>query len=492
MEDMDEMDQTYDSGKPLDAVPSAGAERAEPAPSPAPTAGDGAWEPLMPLSMPPFAPPAAASSGIGAGSSVGDAGAGAPPAGGVVPPWAPGDGGFDPAGGAPTSSNGPVPRHRVLTVAAAAALLAGGLGAGLGVAFSGGGSSSSSSTSTNVPVIPTPTHSTVASSGPSESTAAIAKAVQPAIVDINTNIASPASQGQEQAAGTGMIITSTGEVLTNNHVVADATKITVSIQGSSGTYGATVIGVDPTKDVALLQIQGYSGSLPTVRLGNSSTAAVGDPVVAMGNALGLGQQPTTVTGIVSALGRTITASDSSPTSVSETLHGLIETDAPIQPGDSGGPLLNSQGQVIGMDTAAESASGSGVGTTLGFAIPINEARSIVQQMERGKAGGGVILGETAFLGVFDGSSSGLGGFAFGQQSVSGVPVSDVAIGSPAQAAGIVGGDTITAVDSTATPTVATLQKAIESKKPGDQVTVTYVDTSGTSHTATVTLIGMPK
>jgi S1-C subfamily serine protease len=378
----------------------------------------------------------------------------------------------------------------VLTVAAAAALLAGGLGAGLGVAFSGGNSSTSSSTS--VPVIPSPTHSTVASSGPTESTAAIAKAVQPAIVDINTDVASPASQGQEQAAGTGMIITSTGEVLTNNHVVADATKITVSIQGSSGTYGATVIGVDPTKDVALLQIEGYSGTLPTVRLGNSATAAVGDPVVAMGNALGLGQQPTTVTGIVSSLDRTITASDSSPTSVSETLHGLIETDAPIQPGDSGGPLINSQGQVIGMDTAAESASGSGVGTTLGFAIPINEARSIVQQMERGQAGGGVILGETAFLGVFDGSSSSFGGFAFGQQSVSGVPVSDVAIGSPAQAAGIVGGDTITAVDSVATPTIASLQKAIESKKPGDQVTVTYVDTSGASHTATVTLIGMPK
>ncbi|MHB1598279.1 MAG: S1C family serine protease [Acidimicrobiales bacterium] len=492
------MDETYDPGKPLDAVPSAGAERAEPTPLPAPGAGSGAWEPLMPLSMPPFAPPAAASGGVGAGAVPpgGESTTGATPPGGAPPvaPWLPDESGwYGPTGPVPPAATPARNGRKAFTVAAAAALLAGGLGAGLGIAFSGG--TSGSSTGANVPVIPTPTRSTVASSGPTESTGAIAKAVEPAIVDINTNVASPASQGQAQAAGTGMIITSSGEVLTNNHVVADATKITVSIQGHSGTYGATVIGVDPLKDVALLQIQGFSGALPTVRLGNSSTAAVGNPVVAMGNALGLGQQPTTVTGIVSALGRTITASDSSPTSVSETLHGLIETDAPIQPGDSGGPLLNGQGQVIGMDTAAASASGSGTGSTLGFAIPINEARAIVQQMERGKAGGGVVLGETAFLGVFDGTTSsvgGFGGFGFSQPTVSGVPVSDVAIGSPAQAAGISGGDTITAVDSVATPTVASLQKAIESKKPGDQVTVTYVDTTGTSHTATVTLIGMPK
>lgn len=467
----------------------AGAGPAEPAPlAPAPTP---AWESPMPLSMPPFARSAPE-------AAVDDAGAGGqPPGGGLppVPPWHGGEtGGY---GAPPPSPPGAQARHgrRMFAVAAAAALLAGGLGAGLGVAFSG--TASTTPASTKVPVIPSPTKSTQASTRPTESIAAIAKAVGPAIVDINTNVASPASQGQQQAAGTGMIITSSGEVLTNNHVVEQATKITVSIQGHPGTYQASVIGVDPSKDVALLQIEGYSGSLPTVTLGDSSTIAVGDSVVAIGNALGIGQQPTTVTGIVSALGRTITASDQSSTTLSETLHGLIETDAPIQPGDSGGPLIDARGQVIGMDTAASSSADSGA--TLGFAIPINEARAIVQRIEKGQVTGGIILGESPFLGIYEvpaSSSNGFGGFSFGSGTssagVSGVAVSDVAIGSPAQAAGIVAGDTITKVNSTATPSIAALRQVIDAHKVGDQVTVTYVDTSGVTHTATVTLAGLPK
>jgi S1-C subfamily serine protease len=457
------------------------------------------WVPLMPLSMPPFdpSPPADVLDDRVAGDPVAD------------DEWAPSDGAPPPPPwfGAGPVAYGPVPpppepprsNHRTLAAAAVAALLAGGLGAGLGAAFGSSSPSPSSATSapTTVPIIPTPGRSTQASSGPSESVAAIAKAALPAIVDIDGDVASETSTGQEEDAGTGMIITSSGEVLTNNHVVEDATKITVSVQGHSGTYAADVIGVDPTKDVALLQIEGFSGPLPTIRLGNSSTVAVGSSVVAMGNAQGLGGQPTTVTGIVSALGRTITASDESEIPASETLHGLIETDAPIQPGDSGGPLLNSKGEVIGMDTAASSSSDSGA--TLGFAIPIDNARAIVQAMEKGETTGGITLGESPFLGIFEepDSSSGLGGGfgGFGGGSgttVTGVAVSDVAIGSPAEAAGIVGGDTITKVDSTPTPTITALQKVIGAQKPGSQVTVTYVDTSGETQTATVTLEGIPK
>ncbi|HVC25171.1 MAG TPA: trypsin-like peptidase domain-containing protein [Acidimicrobiales bacterium] len=472
-------------------------------------AATSSWESPMPLSMPPMPPaarapeqpfvPADVTEQVALPADVTEQVAGAPSIEAPAPWYVgdasgagslpPGDGG--PLRGAGASPERPGGRHRVVAVAAAAALLAGGVGAGLGVAL--GGSSTPTTAPSHVPVIASPGTSTQTATGPTESTAAIAKAVTPAIVDINTNVASPASQGQEQAAGTGMIITASGEVLTNNHVVANATKISIHVQGYAGSYGATVIGVDPTKDVALLQIEGFSGRLPTVSLGNSSTVPVGSAVVAIGNALGFGQQPTTVTGIVSALGRTITASDQSITTSSETLHNLIETDAPIQPGDSGGPLVNSHGQVIGMDTAASSASQAG--STLGFAIPINEARAIVQQMEKGHATGGIVLGENAFLGIFEGTSSfGFGGFgaSTGATGVAGVAVSDVAIGGPAQAAGIAAGDTITAVGSTPTTSIAALQRAISSNKPGDQVTVTYVDTTGASHTATVTLAGLPK
>ncbi|MCU1495409.1 MAG: hypothetical protein JWO62_3173 [Acidimicrobiaceae bacterium] len=482
---------TTETAPTTETVPSVVAGPALPPDVPTPPAP---WESPMPLSMPSFA-----QSSAGPTDGLLDP-PGGPSSGGTPPelPW--GGGGPGDYGHVPPPP--PEPHHggrNVLAVAAVAALLAGGLGAGLGVAFGSG--SGSGPTSTTVPVVPSPGRSTQASSGPSESTAAIAKAVQPGIVDINTTVASPAAQGQEQAAGTGMIITSSGEVLTNNHVVENATKITVSIQGHSGTYAASVIGVDPTKDVALLQIEGYSGSLPTVSLGNSSSVAVGNSVVAMGNAQGLGGQPTTVTGMVSALGRTITAGDQTSATVSETLHGLIETDAPIQPGDSGGPLINAHAQVVGMDTAA--LSGTDTSATLGFAIPINQARTIAQEMEKGQAVNGIILGESPFLGIYGSVSSAFGSSGFGSSTgtgtgtsagttPAGIGLSDVAIGGPAQAAGLVAGDTITKIDSTTTTTFAALQKVVAAQKPGNQISVSYVDTSGATHSATVTLGGIPK
>ncbi len=494
------------SPMPLSMPPFTAAPQAEPG---EPPLGRGGREPgmggepvpgPMPLSMPPFGVQGRDEE-AGRPAPGGPASGGGVAAGGTVPPWYYGPPGGWQGAGEPPSTAGQGGRRgrrrRQLVAAAAAVLLAGGLGAGLGAGLSGGSPSSSASggpASGRLPVISGPSAARTASSGPTLSTAAIVKAVSPGVVDINTDVASESSVGQTQAAGTGMIITSGGQVLTNNHVVEDATKITVSIQGEPGTYAAKVVGVDPTKDVALLQILGFSGRLPTVRLGNSSTVQVGDSVVAIGNALGLGHQPTAVTGEVTALDRTITAGDQAATTLSETLKGVIETNADIIPGDSGGPLVNSQGVVIGMDTAAAT---SGTGQTLGFSIPINEARAIVQQMEQGKAGGGVILGLSPFLGIFyDGTSgSGFGGFfgfGFGSSAVPGVPVADVSIGGPAQAAGIAGGDTITKIDSVATPSFPVLQKVIASKKPGERVTVTWVDTSGATHTAVVTLAGIPQ
>jgi S1-C subfamily serine protease len=261
-------------------------------------------------------------------------------------------------------------RRGPVVLAALAALAGGGIGGALvGVIGGGGGSSNEAvhvASSANL------------ASARSNSVATIAADVDPAVVSITSQITVTGTYGggfgtyseSEEAEGSGVIVTSDGEVVTNNHVVAGATSITVTIGGGTKSYRATVIGTDPAKDIALLQIQGVSG-LPTVTFGNSAQVAVGDSVVAIGNALALGSTPTVTTGIVSAENRTITAENDS--GGTETLQGLLQTDAAINPGNSGGPLVDSAGQVIGMDTAA--ASDEETGTTaqdIGFAIPSNQ------------------------------------------------------------------------------------------------------------------------
>lgn len=483
-------------------------------------------EPLMPLSMPPFeAPPAfetrvAPREGAGAqdptlddvrtvgpdaqipGTALPGAAGGAPPSGGQPPYLPPYGYGWSP-GGLPYDDRGvpapdQAPHRRALAALGVVALLAGGLGAGLGVALGGTGSSGSSSSS--VQPLPQAPSNSLSSTGTKMSVSAIAGSVEPAVVDIRTTVASPVGQSAS-AAGTGMIVTSSGEVLTNNHVVENATSIRVGIANHSGSFAARVIGVNPTRDVALLQIEGVS-HLPYVNLGNSSTVAVGDPVVAVGNALGLGGTPSVVSGQVSALGRTITASDANL--APETLHHLIQTTAQIQPGDSGGPLLDASGRVIGMDTAA--ASGE-TGTTVGFAIPINDARAIVEQMQHHQAVGGNILGASPFLGIYEltsGSSSSASGSPFGglpgfspsgttgTPPPSGVTLGGVVASSPAERAGLQSGDVITAIDGTPTPTWPTLQKLVQAKQPGQQITIDFVAASGAAQTATVVLAALPK
>jgi S1-C subfamily serine protease len=302
----------------------------------------------------------------------------------------------------------------------------------------------------------------------------VAAKVTPGIVNINVTLS-----GNGGAAGTGMIITSTGQVLTNNHVIDGETSISVELPSTGRTYSAHVLGYDLTDDVALLQIDGGS-PFTTVSIGNSSSVSIGDPVVALGNALGRNGAPAVTIGNVTALNRTITASDQSGGDV-ETVHGLIEVDAQIQPGDSGGPLANSSGTVIGMNTAAQSAGRfSQQTTTTAYAIPINTAITVVRQIQSGRSTSTVHVGNTrALLGV-------------GAQDMSnGVQVVQVQGGSPAAAAGITVGSIITALNGTTVATNSALRNAIVTHNPGDSVSVTWTDTTGHSHTATVQLTSGP-
>ncbi|HEV3282503.1 MAG TPA: trypsin-like peptidase domain-containing protein [Acidimicrobiales bacterium] len=283
----------------------------------------------------------------------------------------------------------------VVAVAAVAALVGGLVGAG--VAHRDAPSSATQA----APAIKT-------ASGPSlsSSTTQIVKQVSPAIVEITANDGN--GSGDQ---GTGMIITSTGEVLTNNHVIDGATSITVALNNSTKQLAAQVVGADPDKDVALLQVQNVSG-LPTVTFGDSSQVQVGDPVVAIGNALALGDSATVTSGIVSALNRQVTAGDSS-SNATETLNGMIQTDAAINPGNSGGALVNAAGQVIGMNTATAGSSGNGTSAqNIGFAIPSTELESLISGLRSGGDGSQSGVGSSG-SGSSGSGSTGSGGSGSG-------------------------------------------------------------------------------
>ena len=316
----------------------------------------------------------------------------------------------------------------------------------------------------------------------------IAERVDPALVDIVS------TDGYQQAssAGTGIVLTSNGEVLTNNHVIEGATSIKVTDVGNGRTYTATVVGYDASDDVAVIQLQNASG-LTIASLGDSSTVNTGDSVVALGNAGGKGGTPSAAAGTVTALNQSITASDELA-GTSEQLTDLIQTNADIQPGDSGGSLVNAHGQVIGMDTAASSGyqfQGQS-GQTQAFAIPINKAMAIVKQIEAGTTSASVHIGATAFLGlqIAGQNSGGIGGFG-GQNGTGGVTVAGTVSGSPAAKAGLVQGDMITAVDGQSVSTAEDIPHALVKHHPGDSISVTWLDQSGQSHTATVTLATGP-
>jgi S1-C subfamily serine protease len=208
---------------------------------------------------------------------------------------------------------------------------------------------------------------TTAAASASSVKSVIAK-VEPSVVDINTTIETTGFGGQteEEGAGTGVIINSDGEILTNNHVIADATKITVTLSDGS-THTATVVNANSTEDLAVIKISGVTG-LKAATFANSSTVAVGDSVLAIGNAEGYGGTPTVTEGIISATGRSLA-------DTSESLTGLIQTDAALNPGNSGGPLVDSAGDVIGIDVAIATGSTDEPAQDIGFAITSNTVES---------------------------------------------------------------------------------------------------------------------
>lgn len=319
--------------------------------------------------------------------------------------------------------------------------------------------------------------------------AAVTAKVEPGVVDIT------AVDGYQNstAAGTGIVLTSNGEVLTNNHVIDGATQITAQVDGTGTKYTAKVVGYEAKADVALLQLQGASG-LQTVTVGNSSTVSVGLPVVAIGNALDLPGKPTVTSGTITAVDRSITATDQGGAG-SENLTGLLQTDAPLSPGNSGGPLANSTGQVIGMNTAAASSDTGRSASTVGFAIPINQALNLASQIQQGQSNAAIQLGLPAFLGVDveDAASAGngpggFGGFGGFTPAVnSGALITGVLPRTPAQAAGLVAGDVVTAVSGSTISSAAGLRAALAADRPGQGISMTWVDASGSSHTANVTL-----
>ena len=313
--------------------------------------------------------------------------------------------------------------------------------------------------------------------------------VDPAVVDIVTTFGYQRASG----AGTGIVLTSTGEVLTNNHVIDGATSIKVTDVGNGRTYSATVVGYDSSADVAVLQLRGAAG-LATATIGDSSGLSVGDGVVAVGNAGGKGGTPSAVGGSVTALGQTITASDAMG-STSEQLSGLIQVNAAIVAGDSGGPLVDTAGEVVGMNAAASSNNRTSAAAQ-GFAIPINTALAIADQIESGQGSATVHVGSTAFLGVLvaTGNEQAYGGRFGGDRSATaaaGATIAGVVPGGTAATAGIVAGDTITSVGGHSVGSASSLTTLMQRYHAGDRVKVTWVDAVGRSHSATAALTSGP-
>jgi S1-C subfamily serine protease len=292
-------------------------------------------------------------------------------------------------------------------------------------------------------------------------------AVDTGVVDIVTSLGYEGAA----AAGTGIVLSNTGEVLTNNHVIRGATTIRVSDPGTGRSYRATVVGYDISADIALLKVNG-AASLQTAPRGSSSGLTVGEHVTAVGNAGGTGGTPTVTSGRVTALHQAITVGDE--TGLLQRLTGLIETDASLQPGESGGPLLDRANRVIGIDTAASPSFRLAPGRHQGFAIPIDSALSIVRQIEAGRPSAAVHVGPTAFLGIDVAPSTS----SPGSGATSGVLVRAVVRGSPAEHAGLAPGDVIVALDGRTISSPTSLTSAMLRVPPGATVHLRWLDPAG--------------
>jgi S1-C subfamily serine protease len=425
------------------------------------------------------------------------------------------------------------------------ALAAGALGAGSVVALyhpansNAAAASPQASASAPAPlpssVVPQPSSG---STGGSADVQSVVNKVEPGLVIINTTL----QYNSEQAAATGMVISADGLVLTNNHVVEDSTAISATT-ASGKQYQAKVLGYDVTGDIALIKLQNASG-LKTIPVGKSSAVKVGDQVVAMGNAEGQ-NAIVPAAGQVTALNKSITAGDQGGSVTSETLHGMIETNADIVSGDSGGPLADASGDVIGMDTAGNnggfSVRQSGAS---GYAVPIDTALSVAQQITAGHASSTVTIGYPPFMGVYIGQGSdanpqdqaqqqgtgtgtgtggsGFGGSGFGGNGSSGsssgggsgsqgcytsdrnltTPASIASVTSgtlilgticngPATAVGMTAGSVITAVNGQAVGAPESLTTTVSKYHPGQSISVTWVSPSGKRSTSSLKLTAGP-
>jgi len=347
-------------------------------------------------------------------------------------------------------------RNRTVAAIAAAVVAGGGAGAAV-YAFSAGGSTRTVTTSVAV-ASPIANLSTL-------SVGDIYKAANKGVVEVDSTLSGSSSSpfpsggsgGSAGAEGTGFVYDTAGHIVTNEHVIAGATSVKVAF-GDGKTYTATIVGSDPSTDVAVLKVDAPASELSPLSLADSNAVAVGDGVVAIGDPFGL--DDTVTTGIVSAVGREIQAPDNTP------IEGAIQTDAAINHGNSGGPLFNLDGKVIGVTAQIESDSGASDG--VGFAIPSNLVKSIADQLiATGKV-------QHALLGVSP------------QNASNGVKVVSVQSGGGADKAGLQAGDVITTLDGIAVPNQEKLRALIAAHKPGDTITVTYLR-GGASHTATVTL-----
>jgi S1-C subfamily serine protease len=375
-------------------------------------------------------------------------------------------------GDLPTVPEPPQRRRRLPLIAGATVVTTGLAFAGWGLV----GAAASGSATSGFP------HVHGLDAGSSIDGASVAAGVDRFVVDIS------AYDGETGGgdAGTGMVLTANGEVLTNNHVVAGATAIQVKLVSTGRSYAATVMGTDAADDVALLKMHGASG-LATMTAADPSDVHKGMAVAAIGNALAKPGKPTVATGRITDTDQIITAGDEG--GPSERLSGMLQTDADVVSGDSGGPLVDSTGQVIGMDTASSAGSTSpglaeqaDVETATGFAIPITAALDIAKQIASGHTSDRVVIGTRGRLGVVVVSADGL---SF--SSSSGATVEQVIPGTAAAAAGLQPGDVITAVGSHRVATPAELTTAIHATRSGDRAQISWLDSSGTSHTATATL-----
>jgi S1-C subfamily serine protease len=324
---------------------------------------------------------------------------------------------------------------------------------------------------------------------------AITDGVSPSVV----NLVSNTSRGE--GAGTAIVLTASGLALTNNHVIAGSTELQAEIEGSGRYQPVKVLGYSIEDDVALVQIEGVSDLTPAT-IGDASAVQIGDAVVALGNAGGKGGDPTVVSGIVTALGQEITASDQDGSNA-ETLGNLIQVDANIQPGDSGGPLVDVDGKVIGMNAAASRANGGfgfgGSSGNEGYAITIDDALAIAKQIQSGDSTDTVHVGGNAgVMGVSVGADTSENGYGdpFGGngdvggtsgRGGNGASVQDVQSGSGAEDAGIEAGATIVAVDSTTITSAQQLTHTMVRYSPGDEVEVEWLDANGQRRSATIEL-----